>query len=144
MYIPKHFKLHELVHPQIILAIGETNSWLRLDENVLRDLDIIRDKWFNLYRSGIYINRLNLGLDSRGLRPPNDPDGSRYSVHKQGKAFDLEAINGMNEQLYMFVYKLIIDGKLKSINTLEDFEYTKTWVHLANMNTAEKPLIVKP
>lgn len=142
MYKPKNYTLTELVHPQIIRTIGERNSWRRLDEGCLRDLQTIRDGWFYLHGSGIYVNRLDKGLDSRGLRPPNDPDGSFYSTHKQGNTFDLEAVNGKNRELYKFVIKLIKQGKLKSLNTLENFEDTLYWVHVAKMNTYKRPLII--
>lgn len=144
MYKPKNYTIHELAHPQIIAAIGENNTWLRLDADVLEDLQTIRDKWFNIYGSGIYVNRLNLGLDSRGLRPPNDEDGSFYSTHKQGNTFDLEPVNGLIKQLYNMVWMMIINGELKKINTLEDFAYTRRWVHAGYMNTNSKPLIIKP
>lgn len=144
MYKPINYTIHELVHPQIINDIGVTNAWLRLDEEVLRDLQTIRDKWYSIYGSGIYVNRLDIGLDSRGLRPPNDPDGSFYSVHKQGKAFDLEPVNALTRTLYDMVYKMIVHKELIKINTLEDFNYTKNWVHVASMNTNLLPLIVKP
>ncbi len=144
MYKTLHYTIHELVHPYIIKKYGEVNSWLRLDEGVLRDIDLIRGLWFEKHGSGIYVNRLNLGLDSRGYRPPHDPDGAEISVHKQGKAFDLEPVNGDCRGLYDFVYDLIKSGVLQSINTLEDFRYTKTWVHVANMNTTKRPLIVRP
>lgn len=144
MYKPKNYTIQELAHPRIIKAIGEHNTWLRLDEEVLRDLQLIRDKWYGIYGSGIYINRLNIGLDSRGLRPPDDSDGSFYSTHKQGNTFDLEPVNGLFRQLYNMVYLLVLNGELLKINTLEDFEYTKTWVHAGYMNTDAKPLIIKP
>lgn len=144
MYKTINFTIEELVHPQILKDIGENNSWLRLDQNCLKDLQNIRDGWYGIHKSGIYINRINIGIDSRGLRPPDDEDGSFYSVHKQGKAFDLEPVNGKHQELYNFIYTLIQRGMLKSINTLEDFNYTKTWVHIASMNTNESPLIIKP
>ena len=103
MYKPTSFTIHELVHPQIIKAIGDNNAWRRLDEECLRDLQAIRDLWHEKYKSGIYVNRIDFGIDSRGLRPPNDPDGSFYSSHKMGKAFDLEHVNGDNKALYLFV-----------------------------------------
>lgn len=142
MYKPKHFTLEELVHPAIIAAIGEVNCWLRLDEGVLRDLDRIRETWGDV----IYINGLFNGVlfDSRGLRPPNDPDGGFWSVHKEGKAFDLVPKDGNAKDLYYVIISLIKAGILQSINTLEDRKYTKTWVHVANMNTGLKPLIIKP
>ncbi len=142
MYKPKNYSLQELAHPQIIRTIGVNNSWRRLDEDCLKDLQTIRDAWYKKFNSGIYINRLNIGLDSRGMRPPNDPDGSFYSTHKQGNTFDLEPVNGNNEGLYDFVVKMIKDGKLKKLNTLENFADTLGWVHVGYMNTDKKPLII--
>lgn len=142
MYKPKNYSLQELVHPQIIRTIGVNNSWRRLDEDCLKDLQTIRDAWNRKFNSGIYINRLNIGLDSRGMRPPNDPDGSFYSTHKQGNTFDLEPVNRSNEILYDFVVKLIKAGKLKKLNTLENFSDTLGWVHVGYMNTSKKPLII--
>jgi len=142
MYKPTYYTLEELVHPQIIKTIGVKNCWRRLDADVLRDLDNIREEWYLMYRSGIYINRINVGLDSRGLRPPNDKDGSFYSTHKQGNTFDLEPVNGKIKKLHDFIKGLIKHGKLKKINTLENFGDTLKWVHAGYMNTSEKPLII--
>lgn len=144
MYKPKNFTIKELVHPKIIKTIGENNSWLRLDADCLKDLQTIRDQWFLAHNSGVYVNRLNLGIDSRGLRPPDDTDGSFYSTHKQGNTFDLEPVNGDYKSFYLFVIDLIKNNFLIKLNTLEDFAYTKTWIHVAYMNTTEKPLIIKP
>ncbi len=144
MYRTKYYTVHELAHPQIIREIGTVNTWLRLDSDVLWDLDYIRSSWYVQHGSGIFVNRLALGLDSRGLRPPNDPDGSKYSVHKQGKAFDLEPVNGKVEQLWCHVERLILMGRLKKLNTLESLNFTPGWVHVANMNTDQRPLIIEP
>lgn len=142
MYKPKNYTLSELVHPQIIRTIGVRNSWRRLDADCLRDLQTIRSEWFKKYSSGIYVNRLDIGLDSRGLRPPNDPDGSFYSTHKQGNTFDLEPVNGKLEELYHFIINLIKTNKLLKFNTLENFGDTLGWVHVGYMNTYKKPLII--
>ncbi len=144
MYKTKYYKLSELVHPQIINAIGEVNAWLRLDEDVLKDIDSIREEWYCIYGSGIYVNRLNLTppIDSRGLRPPNDPDGSFYSTHKHGNTFDLEPINGKIEELYTFIKGMMKAGRLRKINTLENFKDTVKWVHAGYMNTEKIPLII--
>lgn len=144
MYKPKNYTIQELVHPRIIKAIGEYNSWLRLNPLALKDLQKIRNKWFQKYNSGIFCNRLDLNLDSRGLRPPDDEDGSFYSTHKQGGTFDLEPVNGRTKELYDMIYQMILNNELECFNTLEDFEYTLTWVHVATMNTNKKPLIIKP
>lgn len=140
MYKCKKFTIQELCHPDQIKAIGEHNCWLRLDEFCLMDLDIIRKRW----GSTIYIN---VGtFDSRGMRPPNDPDGAFWSVHKQGKAFDLVPANGKTSEFYDFLIRLIMSGDLHSFNTLEHRSFTvhRGWVHIACMNTEKRPLIIKP
>lgn len=142
MYKPQNYTLSELVHPQIIRTIGEKNSWRRLDENCLRDLQKINTLWRLKHGTGVYCNRLNIGLDSRGLRPPNDPDGSFYSTHKQGTTFDLEPVNGKLEEFYYFIIDLIKNKRLISFNTLENFKDTYMWVHVAKMNTTKRPLII--
>lgn len=144
MYISKYFTLPELAHPKIIKDLGTENVWRRLNEFALMDLDYIRETWHLEHKTGIYINRLTLGLDSRGLRPPNDKDGATYSGHKKGDTFDLEPVNGKHLQLYRHVHRLISNDKLQLFNTLEDFAFTKTWVHVGYLNTDKKPLIVRP
>jgi len=103
MFKPRNYTIQELAHPIIINNIGIYNTWRRLDADCLRDLQKIRDVWFKKHGSGIYVNRLDLGLDSRGLRPPHDPDGSFYSTHKQGNTFDLEPVNGNTKELYSLI-----------------------------------------
>jgi hypothetical protein len=144
MYKPENYQLSELAHPKIIKAIGKKNTWRRLDAECLEDLQTIRTEWYQIHKSGIYVNRLDLGLDSRGLRPPDDTDGAFYSTHKQATTFDLEPVNGLLRELYDFVIELIKSGKLKKINTLENFKNTLKWVHVAYMNTDKMPLIIKP
>ena len=145
MYRTEYYSLEELAHPQIIRTIGEENTWRRLDEDCLRDLDTIRKKWYAIYGTGIYCNRLELGIDSRGLRPPNDPDGSFYSIHKQGMAFDIEPVNGSLYEFYRMVIKLIENKVLIKINTVESLDFTPSWLHIAYMNHAgPNVLIIKP
>lgn len=136
MYKSKFFKIEELVHPQLIRDMGEINCWRRLDANCLIDLDIIREIWDD----EIYINWGS--ADSRGLRPPNDPDGAFYSLHKHGKAFDLVPGNGDVLGLWELIYDLIETKRIENFNTLEAIPHTPTWVHVARMNTSEKPLVI--
>lgn len=143
-YRPKYYTLEELAHPQIIKTIGPDNTWKRLNPRALKDLDTIRECWYEKTGSGVYVNRLGFGLDSRGLRPPNDPDGSFYSIHKQGAAFDIEPVKGTIDALWALCYDLIYGGELKCLNTLEDTDFTPGWVHIAHMNHDEKVLIINP
>ena len=142
MYKTEHFTLEELAAPKMIMSIGADNVWRRLDEGCLRDLDIIRKEWGGvIYINGVFGGKI---FDSRGLRTPDDPDGAFWSVHKQGKAFDLVPKDGDVNNLYAMIYSLMLAGKLTSFNTLEDPKYTKSWVHIAKMNTDKNPLIIKP
>ena len=138
MYKTKHFTIHELVHPRIIMAIGEHLAWQRLDANCLMDIDLIRETWGDV----IYINRGR--HDSRGLRPPNDAVGATYSLHKQGKAFDLVPKNGDVRGLWELVYDMAGRDEFRAINTIESLAFTPTWVHVANCNTSERPLVINP
>tara|TARA_R110001632_G_scaffold89055_5_gene192186 strand:+ start:2199 stop:2615 length:417 start_codon:yes stop_codon:yes gene_type:complete len=138
MYKCVYFSITELVHPQILKQIGSENSWLRLNSGCLQDLDTIRREW-----GGEVI--INSGVnDSRGLRPPNDPDGSYYSTHKQGTTFDLVPKNGEHFKFYHFIKKLIIEKDIKHFNTMEHIKYTSSWVHVAKMNHSQDVLIIKP
>lgn len=140
MYKCEHFKIEEITHPELLSKLGATNCWMRHDRECLEDLDLIRET----YDDVIYCN---VGtLDSRGARPPKDPDGAFYSVHKQWKAFDLSPKDGDHDRLYQVVYDLMRNGKLKALNTIEDRRYTKTWLHVAKMNVDLKdvPFIIKP
>jgi len=143
MYKARNFTIKELVHPWILRDIGEVNAWRRLDADALRDIDFIRDEWFKIHGSGVYCNQGP--HDSRGLRPPDDPDGSKYSGHKKGDTFDLVPINGRHGEFWVFVRDLMKYGQLRKINTMEDRAYTPTWTHCGYMNhDSGSLLIIKP
>jgi len=143
-YKSEYFSAKELIHPQVINAIGEHNAYLRLDSECLEDLDVIRLEWSIRFPNDAGIN-INIGAaDSRGLRPPNDPDGGFYSVHKMGKAFDLVPVNVQIETFQKFVKDLMLDGRLRAFNTIENFQFTKSWCHIAKMNHNERCLTINP
>lgn len=143
-YKAEYFTLSELVHPQLLKDIGDNNALMRLDSACLRDIDTIRQEWHDIHKSGVYCNRISKGIDSRGLRPPDDVDGSKYSIHKQGQAFDLEPVNGKHKEFYLFCKNLINNGELMAFNTMEDIAFTPTWTHMAKMNHSLKLVIIKP
>lgn len=143
-YRPKNYTLEELAHPQIIRTIGPENTWRRLNPAALWDLDLLRDLWYEATGSGIYVNRLEIGIDSRGLRPPNDPDGSFYSIHKQGGSFDVEPVKGTVQGLWQFARSLMEGGDFRALNTIESLKFTPGWVHLAAMNHEKLCWIIEP
>lgn len=85
MYKCRHFKIHELVPPAIFKKWGE-KAWQFLDENALRQLDLLRDVY-----GSMTINNYYWGGDRQwsGLRTPDSPYYSVTSQHTYGKAFDI-------------------------------------------------------
>lgn len=151
MYKCRNFTISELVHPELLSKYGGTNCWRRLDERVLKDLDIIREEWEDKHPENPYIviNGEFAGSTFRhsGLRHWNQeylPKGSEFSVHKMGGAFDLKPKNYKYEDLWRVVKELAESGILNGINTLEVFEKTPTWVHVAHMNHDEKMMVIWP
>lgn len=132
MYKCKYFNIKELVSKNVH-SVWEEQAWMFFDENILKDLDIIRMNWGR----PIIINNWASGgnLSQCGLRSNIDPlvkeKKSLYlSAHCMGKGFDLHDINGSNRSLFNLCYDLIQQGRLKSFKRLERFENTPTWVHI--------------
>lgn len=139
MYKCQHFSIKELVSPIVYKKWGE-QSWMFFDENILKELDYIRET----FGSPIIINNWANGgnLKQCGLRSNMDElvknKKTLYlSAHIMGKAFDLHSSYGYNQKLYNYIYNLIIQGKLKFFKRLENFNNTKTWIHIDTFNNGQ-------
>lgn len=146
MYKSRHFTIYELVHPYILDWLKaryqdwEDRAWMMFDADVLGDADYLRDEW----GGAIYCNRIAYGLDSRGLRPPNDPDGAQFSDHKRGVALDLEPANGQVDSFYNFVKAKMEAGVMLALNTLEHIDDTRhSWVHAAKRNHGKLCVVIR-
>lgn len=84
MYKCKHFKIHELVPPQVYKDRGE-KAWELLDIRMLKTIDRLRDCY-----GSMTINNYFWGGDREwsGLRTPDSPYYSKYSQHTFGRACD--------------------------------------------------------
>ena len=81
MYIPKYFKITELVNPILLNKIGTETAWKLFDENLLKAADKIREKYGIMF--------INKGeLRDCGLRDWTSSTGAKYSAHKFGRALD--------------------------------------------------------
>ena len=134
MYKCKHFKIQELVSPIVYSQWGD-KAWMFFDEDVLQDLDTIRET----YGSPIIINDWAKGLKQCGLRSNMDEmvksKKTLYlSAHTMGKGFDLHCKYGHNQKLWQHCYNLIKSKKLKAFNGLEDYKKTNGWVHIQSTN----------
>lgn len=140
MYTCKYFKLAELVSPYVLRQFG-LFAWSFFDEEVLKDLDRIRE----YHKMPITIND-GISYTQCGLRCNLDPivkdKTSIYcSAHLMGKAFDMHSIN--NIKLYNDVKTLIENGTLKAFRRLESQKSTKYgWVHVDSFRTIDDKINV--
>ena len=137
MYKCIYFPIKELVSP-IIYERWKEQAWMFFDEDVLQELDYIRET----FGAPIIINNWHKGgsLKQCGLRSNMDElvknKKTLYlSGHILAKAFDLHAFNGNHRKLYEHIYNLIKTKKLKKFKRLENFNNTLTWVHTDCLNS---------
>lgn len=131
MYKCKYYKIQELVSPIVYNQWGN-RAWMFFDEDVLRELDYIRET----YGKGIIINNYHIGgnLKQCGLRSNMDElvksKTTLYlSAHCLAKGFDMHSADGNNKALWQHIYNLILTKKLKKFRRLENIKATPTWAH---------------
>jgi hypothetical protein len=89
MYTCRHFKLAELVYPELYKDHnGNSKLWVCFDVRLLAAIDDIRD----FIGIPVAINSWASGgtAKSSGLRPLSDNIGAKLSQHKFGRAADLK------------------------------------------------------
>lgn len=149
MYNCKHFKIKELVSKVVYdyfkPKYGENFIWGFFDEDVLKDLDTIRQTW----GKAIIINNWAFGgdLSQCGLRCNIDPlvkgKNTPYcGGHNFAKGFDLHDKAGNNVGLYKHVCNLIQNNKLKKFRRVENIKSTPTWVHTDSLQTSDGGLCI--
>lgn len=140
MYKCQYFSIKELVSPIVYNKWGE-KAWMFFDEDVLRELDYIRETFgspiiINNWASGGNLKQCGLrsNMDEISLKKTNY--GTLYlSGHTMCKAFDLHSSFGNHRKLYEHIYDLIKNKKLKKFKRLENFNNTITWVHCDCLNS---------
>lgn len=130
-----NFSMQELVHPYVADNYGEYRILHFLDLRVFKGWQWIRSARGN----PIYLNTWALDIpgypkyDDRGLRWHGKSDtGKQTSQHYFGRAGDGDEKGTTARELYNWIMKPAHQEKLLDIGvtTIEDIEYTKTWVHL--------------
>jgi hypothetical protein len=123
MYLPKYFKIQELVSPDVYAARGQL-AWEMLDTNMLITLDQLHEHY------GVMTINNWLWGGSRhwsGLRTPECPEGAKYSQHRYGRAADILFKTVTAEQ----VRQDIISGKFPLITSIET---GTSWLHFDTRN----------
>lgn len=138
-YRPKDFEIRELVAPEIYEARGE-RAWELLNPLSLMSVQSLRDEL-----GPIVINTWHVGgsFKESGLRLPGSETGAKFSMHKYGGAFDCKFKNCTAREAYEYV--LANPQAFPHITTVEDIEFTPTWLHIDGRNHNRNGIwIVKP
>jgi len=130
IYQCKHFKIWELVPPNMLTDIVEDMDklWLLFDMNALKSIDALRERY-----GPAIINTHHIGgnLQYRGWRPFNCKEGSKFSQHKRGAAFDLTFLNisakKVRQDIKQMPYNSIHYHGLQHIRRIEN---NVSWLHI--------------
>ena len=125
-YKCKHFRIEELVTPEIFQKYGHL-AWQFFDGDLLRDLDLLRDRFGTITINdwvwgGVYRDSGLRNFDYKGI--------FNRSLHKHGKAFDLKFAD--HNPHYVRTLILNKPHMYKSITTIEN--NTPTWLHIDSRN----------
>lgn len=138
-YRPKHFELYELVPRETLEALGE-RAWELLDVRMLVTLDELRDALgpciVNDWRGGGRYNE-------SGLRSFETPTGAKHSQHRFGRAADCKFAQVTPREAFEYIRARA--AHFPYLTTLEDVEFTPTWLHFdVRLNQSEGIRIVRP
>jgi len=146
-----HFDVREFVDKATWNALGVAAAWL-VDPAIVRVCDLLRElsdapvtvnNWHYAKR-GQHIYR------SSGFRSKFDSTGAAYSQHRCGRAADVKVAGFSPYLVLQLIERNADDFALAGLTTMENIEFTKTWVHLdvrpkvENLHPENGFLIVNP
>lgn len=83
--------------------------------------------------------------DSRGWRPPEDPDGAEFSDHKYGRALDSVPQKITLKEIHLDIVKNPSFYLDIGITTIESIDYATSWLHISNRwHIYDDILVVEP
>jgi hypothetical protein len=122
-----HFDVREMVDQNTFKALGVNAAWL-IDPKIVRVLDLLREK----LGAPIFVNNWHTGgpFKSSGFRSMSDKTGAMFSQHRRGCAADVKASGRKPADLLAIINANFDDFKAAGLTTIEDINYTPTWLHL--------------
>lgn len=128
MYKCEHFKIQELVPPQVYKDRGEL-AWELLDERALRIIDNLRNDY-----GTCVINNWSFGGKRMwsGLRTAESPYYKKYSQHSFGRAFDCIFSKTAAEKIRQ---DILSDRRFYP--NLSSLELGTSWLHFDVRNTTK-------
>lgn len=136
---PKNFELFELVPPEIYRSRGE-RGWELLCPRMLATLQTFRDVFGKITVNDWYWGGKYSESCLRGFATST---GAALSQHKFGRAVDKKFHSVTPREV--FDYVLAHPNRFPYLTTLEDVQFTPTWLHSDTRNhTREGIWIVRP
>lgn len=138
----KHFKLYELVSPQVMELLG-SNAWSLFNENFLKDVDnLVDDLKRDLGCKGVIVNdwKWEGRFTQSGFREANSGVGAPSSEHKQGNALDFKFRGITVSQAYHYLIRY--QDRYPNITRVENIEHTPTWLHVDGKDTGKAELYI--
>ena len=147
IYKCEHFHLVELL-PKIFynenIAKYKDNLWFLFDLRALITLDRLRKRYGKTYMNDWKWGGNN---DSKGFRPPEDPEGAKLSQHRFGRAADPKFESVTADEAREDLKKNPNDPVFEYITAVEDDKIARTWFHFDTRNwnkTSNGILVIKP
>jgi hypothetical protein len=124
VYIPKHYKIEELIDPKTFKILG-VKAFELFDPSMLWTIDQMRERF-----GVILINDWLWGGHYKysGFRPKYCSVGVTYSQHRLGRAFDLKFSSYTPEEIRVIISENPNDETFKYITCIEND--TPTWLHI--------------
>jgi hypothetical protein len=122
-----YFDVREMVDQNTFKALGVNAAWL-IDPKIVRALDLLREK----LGAPIFVNNWHTGgpFKSSGFRSMSDKTGAMFSQHRRGCAADVKASGRKPADLLAIINANFAEFKSAGLTTIEDINYTPTWLHL--------------
>ena len=138
--VTDNFYLDELVPPEIYSARGSKSIEL-LDMRIVNGLQHLRELADVPFTINNWINKGR--FDERGLRLPGTRTGAKWSQHKYGRAIDIDPVGISVSQLFdILKANEMFFIERQWITTVENIEFTKTWLHIDCRYTGRDELLI--
>lgn len=132
IYTARHFRIEELVSPEVFEQRGE-RAWELLDTYLIVTLDQMRDEF-----GPLTVNDWLWGGSFKysGLRPLTGGVGAAFSQHRFGRAADAKPKDVTPQETHAHI--LAKPERFPHLRVLEAIEATPTWVH-ADVRNHQRP-----
>lgn len=133
MKISKNFLMQEFLTPEDYNEViksenPETEFYKLIDKNIVIIAQFLRE----LIGKPLVVNNWHVGgkFSLRGRRPLKTKIGARFSMHKQGKAFDFSVEDISSKE----IKKIVIENQIKlyelGARRMESHLFSPTWCHI--------------